>query len=705
MRPFARLSVLVGACLGFVPARGALAEEPKVFPSAQETVEVTATRLPENPVEVPASIQVVSGEEIERRQARTLADALALVMGVSVAPGGDGGPASSVPEMMGLREFDAFLLVVDDIPWGGAFNPDLATLDMTNIDRIEVVRGAAPVMYGATSFVGVIHVIHRAPGAAPLELRASGGSYGSFGANGFSTLPSSGGWRHSISAGYDNIGYRDDRTSFDRGHLLYRGEADLGSGKFRLDFDTAIVGQEPASPHPRVGTSLTPLISLDANHHPADSKQDVDRYHLVLGYTAKALGGDWTTTLAATRSERKNIKGFLRAAFDVPPDTSNADGFRQTVSQNDLYFDTHLAKRFGGQVACVFGIDEIYGRGTMDSENFEYHANLDGSGVPSSRTIPIDERPHLEDTRSFAGLYAQAIWTPAPRVRVEAGARLNVTHESREAEVHPGDDGTGAVPASSDARSDTRGAGSIGVSFRAWEKSEDSLWLFADYRNTFKPAAIDFGPEAEGDLLEPEDADMIEAGLKGVNADGRLGWEVSGYHMSFRNVVVATQVNGLPAIANVGEEKFDGAEAEISWAIARDLRAQATYAYHKSEFGNYLADFGGPQPQQLEGNRIEMVPEDLASVGVLYLPPKGFNANVIAQYVGSRYLNMRNTALADAYATWSAGVGYRFGHAEVRIDGVNLNDRRDPVAESELGDGQYYLMPARPVLATFVWRK
>ena len=37
---------------------------------------------------------------------------------------------------------------------------------------------------------------------------------------------------------------------------------------------------------------------------------------------------------------------------------------------------------------------------------------------------------------------------------------------------------------------------------------------FADYRNTYKPAAIDFGPEAEPDILKPETASSWEAGLK-----------------------------------------------------------------------------------------------------------------------------------------------------------------------------------------------
>ena len=99
-----------------------------------------------------------------------------------------------------------------------------------------------------------------------------------------------------------------------------------------------------------------------------------------------------------------------------------------------------------------------------------------------------------------------------------------------------------------------------------------------------------------------------------------------------------------------------------------------------------------------------MSAKNLASLWILYLPEKGFNASAIAQYVGSRFLNKRNTAPADSYTTWSAGIGYRFGRAEVRVDGVNLSDERDPVAESELGDAQYYLLPARSILGTFVYR-
>jgi outer membrane cobalamin receptor len=63
---------------------------------------------------------------------------------------------------------------VDGVPWGGAFNPALSTLDLRDVDHIEVQRGPAPVMYGATSFVGVIQVVRRAPGQKGTHVYASG---------------------------------------------------------------------------------------------------------------------------------------------------------------------------------------------------------------------------------------------------------------------------------------------------------------------------------------------------------------------------------------------------------------------------------------------------------------------------------------------------------------------------------------------------
>jgi iron complex outermembrane receptor protein len=668
--------------------------------SVEERIQVTATRLPEDVLDVPASITVVSGEELEARGVRDLAGALALAGGVSIAFGGDGGPASSVPELMGLREFDAFLLVVDGVPWGGAFNPALATLDLTNVDRIEVLRGAAPVLYGATSFVGVIHVIHRTPQGTPREVAAWGGNHDSF--DGAVTLALPGGEKcsSSLSASYEDVGFKDPRTGFKRAHALWSAATKIGAGALRLWVDLTAVRQDPASAHPREGAILSPLVPLDTNHNPADARIDTDRYHVAVGYEHPAGMGAWSSTLALSHTTRDTVRGFLREEFDQPPGVSNADGYRQDYSGDDLYFDLHRSWRHGSALSLVAGIDVLSGKGEADSELFEYHVPPDGSGMtPSSPTLPIDEHPEFEDERTFGGAYAQALWTPAPRWSIEAGLRLNVTHEKQEGEAEEG----GVDVRVTDSRSDTRPSGNVGASFRAWQGPGGALWIYGGYTNAFKPAAVDFGPEAEGEILKPETAEIFEAGLKGTHLDDRLFWQAWLYRMDFENLVISQTVNGLPALTNGGTQRFEGFELEGRWRVRRALTAFASFAAHTAKFRDYVAEFDGT-PTQLAGNKLEMSPDQLASLGLTWYPERGFIAWGGIDHVGERYLNKRNTAIADPYTTAFAGVGYRFEAAEVRLDVENLTDERDPVSESELGDAQYYLLPARRYRATLRWR-
>src|ERR1700716_1781900 len=161
-------------------------------------VQITATRVSEAIDSVPVSLTVIHGEDLRRLGASDLRTALATVAGVDASPGGDTGPAGSVPSLRGLHEFDAFLLVVDGVPWGGAFNPAVPTLDLNDVERIEIMKGAAPVMFGATSFVGVIHVIRYPAGDSANELSVAGGSRSSSAGSLSTALPRIGSSRHSL---------------------------------------------------------------------------------------------------------------------------------------------------------------------------------------------------------------------------------------------------------------------------------------------------------------------------------------------------------------------------------------------------------------------------------------------------------------------------------------------------------------------------
>lgn len=688
-----KLGILLGVGAGLLAAtlqaQQPAAEQP-ALPVVTGEVEVTTSRVPEAVEPVPAEITVVTAEELEARGVHDMKDALAFVAGVTVAPGGESGPAGFVPELWGLREVDAFLLVVDGVPWGGAFNPAVTTLDLEGLERIEVLRGAAPVMYGATAFSGVIHIIHRQPGAATSSARVWAGRFGSGGAAATLTLPALGDVRQSLSLDAEKQGLADDRAGFDRGHALYRASGPAMGGVWRFDADGLLQWQDPNSPHPRGSavTILDPRIPLDANHNPSDAKIDDDRIHLVSGFDRQALGGSWSTTLALTHTNRDTVRGFVRRDdISSAPDVE-ADGFSQNTNLDDFYFDTHLALGAGTPLRIVFGIDELWGKGKQDSDNFEYEVELDGGNAPSSGSLHIDESTHLEDKRSFTGVYGQAEWQPSPRLQVVGGLRLNHTHETLEGEVDAG----GANEGGRDSKTLSRASGVLGASWLAWSDEHDGVWPFADYRRSFKPAAIDLGPEAEGEILEPETSKSVEAGLKGSHLARRLSWQVTAFDMKLQNLLLPQGAR----LINGGRQRFRGFELEATCRLHADLSWQIAAGKHDPKFEDFVQFFDGV-PTQLRGHRPELAPKKLWSSGLVWAPAAGFGAYAEVEWVGDRFLNRRNTVLAPSYTEWGAGVAYRLPRWELRLDGENLGDERAAVSESEIGDAQFYRLPARTV--------
>ena len=499
-----------------------------------EKVEVVATRLPESPDEVPAAIEVLTGDDLRNLGATTLKDALALAAGVEVAPGGDTGPAGSVPEFWGLRELDAFLLVVDDIPWGGAFNPALTSLSLRDVERVEILRGAAPVTFGATSFVGVIHVVHKAAAAQTSYATGQFGSYGSGGGGIDVALPSSARWRSRLSADVDRQGFRDERTSYARGHALYRGAIAGASSRTWVMTDLSWLSQNPASPHPREGAGLSSNVPLDANYNQANAFLDETRLTAAFGterpvFQAASLG----IAASYTHSAQSQFRGFLT---DIANTAGNATGLRENIDINDIYADAHITWPERSHVRVIGGGDLLFGNGEGRGATFAYTVPLD-AGSATNVTEPVNLTLDAESRRMFVGGYLLAEIVPAPKVRISTGLRVNATVERR----GEGESVTHARP-----------SGSVGAIVSVWQQGANHVRVFADYRNTFKPAAFDFSLAENEGVLEPETARSVESGVKLRTAAGRLDVEASGFRMSFTNLVTATVVNGLPALINSG---------------------------------------------------------------------------------------------------------------------------------------------------------
>jgi iron complex outermembrane receptor protein len=681
----------------------ALADQATSF----NAVQVTATRKAEPIDDIPASMTIVSGAELRSRGAQDLRTALSLAAGVEGTPGGDGGPAGTVPSIWGLREADAYLLVVDGVPWGGAFNPATPSITLSGVERIEILRGAAPVMYGATSFVGVIHVIHHAPGDTPSELSVSGGTHGSYGLSGNAELPSNGEYQHALTVDLQSRGYDEDRTSFDRYHALYRGAAELGSARFHVDGDVSILSQDPTGNLLlRDGAMLHRELPVNANYNPAGAKLDQDRYHLAMGLDGNNALGDWSATLAATRTEDDLLRGFLRGdAFVDPPDAGvgdglQADGYSQGRQITDLYLDVHLTRDLSADLNLTYGVDFLHGEGSEHAINFGYCIDAAGHEQDCAGAHHPDELVRSSDRRNFAGLYAQAGWNLPGSVDVLAGLRLNHTRETAHGQAI---DNTGPAPViafdGDDERSNTRMSGVIGANWHAWSEGSDALTLYADYRNSYKPLAIDFGPEAETDVLQPETAESDELGARVLLLGGKLDIDTSVFRMDFRNgLTFADDGTGNFVRANGGETRFQGFEVESRYQWSPQFQLAMHYAYHDAQFVRFTRDNGA----DAAGNRFEMSPRHLGGVGLIYTAATGFGGSLVADYVGDRKLNKSNTVEAGGYTTVDASLSYRFGKYHVQLSGYNLTDRRDPVAESELseavtvtGTAGYYRLPGR----------
>lgn len=672
-----------------------------------DTIEVTATPAPERVDTVPKSVTVITHDQLERLGATNLRTALSLAGGVFIAPGGDNGPAGSVPQFQGLQEFDAFLLLVDGVPWGGAFNPDLPSIDLNDVARIEVIRGAAPVKYGATSFVGVINIIHRKAGDPTHSLNASIGSWDSGSVSYSTPLTTQGPYKQSLALDVAQHGMRDFRAGYHRQHLLYRGAMETESGTFHIDVDALLLQQKPQSPIPLddAANGLSPYVPVDSNQNPSNSEINSERYQVNAGYDAQLGSGTWSTTLATSFKHVRNVRGFLRAGNYRTGGTPNADGYNQSVSENGLYLDSHYTYPLSANLQMVSGANFLYGWGRENSDNYEYYVQPDGGNPPNSNTRPVDEQTQLQDTRSFLGAYSQIDWTFAQSWDLQFGLRLNHTRENRDTALWPSS-GSGESPRhDSMSQTNTRFSGETALSYSFWSGEAGKAVAYVSYGNTFKPAAVDFGPEAEGAILQPETAQSYQAGLKGHTDAPDLGWNVNLFWVNFSNVVIPASEGGLPGTQNGGQQRLRGIDLELDGAIAAGWRWTATYAYHDAQYRNLVVNENGSNVQ-LAGNQIVMSPRHLLKAGVSRMPVSdGWLAHADVELVGPRYYDMDNNIRAPGYGILNAGAGYRFGHWTVRLDGTNLTNRRPAVAESELGPDSFYVMPARAVQlgASLTW--
>ncbi len=141
-------------------------------------VVVSATKTPVPVTQLTSAVEVITEEDLKRRQMRTVADVLRLSQGLTVFSNGGPGTTTSV-RIRGSSSAQVLVLIdgaIMNSATSGSF--DFANLTTDNIERIEILRGAQSMLWGSDAMGGVINITTKRGLTSP---NISGFSeYGSF---------------------------------------------------------------------------------------------------------------------------------------------------------------------------------------------------------------------------------------------------------------------------------------------------------------------------------------------------------------------------------------------------------------------------------------------------------------------------------------------------------------------------------------------
>jgi vitamin B12 transporter len=463
-------------------------------------VVVTATRVPIAAGASPATIDVITGEELRLRGAISIASALQMLPGVTFAQSGSFGATTSLFLRGGESKYVKVL--VDGVPVndpGGAM--DFGSLTTDNVERIEVVRGPASVLYGADAVTGVIQIFtRRGRGVPTTVLTARGGSYGSSDED--ATVLGA------LSNGDFSIGVaRHDTKGIYTFNNAFHNSVASGGAHVQLDANTdlrvSLRYNDDVFHYPTNGAGL----AVDTNAH-----QTRDRTTL-----AAELGHRFTPRIDAHLSLTSEA---TTGGTDDQPDTPSSGGYESLDRTRRRGGDLRTNVALPGNTVLTAGLQ-------LEQED-ERSESQSVFGAFQSTSI-------FHASRRNTGMYAQALGTISDAITLTAGARSDDNERF-------GKFGTYRVGGSWRVIGGTHLRASTGTAFREPSFSEN-------YATGFVTGNKD---------LKPERSAMSEVGLH----QSVLG--VTQFNQRFRNMIDytgSTKVCGA-SYCNVARAQANGREFE-----------------------------------------------------------------------------------------------------------------------------------------------
>jgi vitamin B12 transporter len=355
-------------------------------------VVVTGTRVPIRMDRLSSAVTVLRGNDLIADGIRTVADALELVAGATVLETGSYGGQTSL--FMRGGESDYVKVLLDGVslnqPGGGI---DLADLTIDNIDRIEVLRGPASVLYGSDAMTGVIQIFTKKGDASRARLGAElrVGTYGSSDA----ALDIAGGSaRLSYSARLSRF-FSDGLYSYNN---TYRNSIASVGVKFAPD------ARSDVNLTYRYGDDIY-HIPTDGRGAPVDSNQRAAEHGPLFSVGAtRSFSPHWEARVGATLRE-------ARLFYNDEPDSPGEDG---------TFWSKDWVRRAGGNALLTWRNAEALAL----TAGIEYEDQRQRGSSEFSASFGTFPNPPVDVQRSNVGYFTQAILSVG-QAAVTVGGRFD----------------------------------------------------------------------------------------------------------------------------------------------------------------------------------------------------------------------------------------------------------------------------------------
>jgi outer membrane cobalamin receptor len=600
----------------------------------REQVTITATRNDAPVSTTGVSTRVLEAEQIAAREPSSLLQVLQDVPGVAVARTGAAGHQASAFVRGGESRYARILVdgVAVNQP-GGAF--DFGSALPLELERVEIVRGAASSLYGTDALAGAIQIVTRRaePGAGPtLRAEAEGGRFA---------------WRR-----------------FQAGTSGRSGSFDWNAGLLRLDTDN----QEPNSAFDETAGAAALGLALD----------DRSALRLVLRAADGSVGTPGQTAFGRpdldAGLERTDAQASLQARRVTGSAVHEARlglALTDQLSLNPLDSGSYVP-RAGDRVA-PFPFSDFPDPVGFSNDSRRWSAgyqvevqagprNLLTLGVEGEREtgrIGGGSGDVITPVRNNAGLYVQDRLALGRRLHVTVGGRLERNDSF----------GTRAVPRAA-------------LAFRLREGTDATTLKTSAGAGIKEPTfAESFGVSffAKGNPdLDAERSRTFDVGVEQRLFDSRFRAEATAFHHDYRDQVAYhvldfTTFEG--SYVNLGHARARGVELSLEAAPTAAARFRADYTYLDGEVLVSTSEF---DPVYAVGQPLLRRPKHQASVYAGWEGPRlGAGATLVrvGRRADSDFLGLGLTE-NEGYTRLDVRLRLRLGHGlEAFVVGENLLDR------------------------------